>query len=235
MRRWGAAGLAVGIAVALAAQASPASAAYTMNLAAPPDPAIGKPMIIQVTGTQPPPTEWWSLAWLEVVAIPASVVPTCPASALDGGEVAASTGGRVIAIALRPNLDPSGNYANQVGYTPSASGTTLICGYTDDGAGATLATASVALNVPSAEKPANLARPRVTQVGKRLLSCSRGRWSNATGYAYGWWIDGRRIKNADTNRLVITRAARGHKVQCGVGASNAAGASAVASKSLRIR
>lgn len=235
MRRWAAVAVATGVAAALAAQASPASASYTMNLSAPADPAVGKPMIIQVTGTQPPPAEWWSLAWLEVVAIPASVVPTCPVSALDGGEVATSTGGRIIAIALRPNLDPAGNYANQVGYTPSASGATLICGYTDDGAGATLATASLALNVPSAEKRANFARPRVTQVGKRLLSCSRGRWSNATGYAYGWWVDGRRVQNANTNKLVITRAARGHNVQCGVGASNAAGANAVASKSLRIR
>jgi hypothetical protein len=221
--------------------ASPALAStYTMNLTPTASPVIGTPMILEVTGIQPPPDQYWALGWLSVVAIPAKVVSTCPVSAGDGSQVAASTGGAILAIATRPNLDPAGNYVNQVGLTPTAPGTVLLCGYIDDGEGLTLATASLSLSIPAAgtggaAKPKNLARPRITRSGNHL-TCSRGRWSGSpTGWAYGWFLDGYLIKNAKGPTLVINRAARGHRIKCGVGASNAAGATAVASKTLRVR
>ena len=230
------AGMSGLVVAAVAALASPALGAnYTLNLSAPPDATVGQPLVIQASGVQPPPAEWWSLAWLEVVAIPSSVMPQCPAAALDGGQVAAGTGGRILAIALRPNLDQAGNFSNVVGYTPTAPGAMLICGYTDDGAGATLATATMTLNVKGAERPANVAAPRVKRSAARLV-CDPGRWSgNAGGYAYGWLVNGKQRAGATGSSLRVKRALRGRKVQCSVTASNAAGSTTAVSRALRVR
>ena len=114
-------------------------------------------------------------------------MPQCPAAALDGGQVAAGTGGRILAIALRPNLDQAGNFSNVVGYTPTAPGAMLICGYTDDGAGATLATATMTLNVKGAERPANVAAPRVKRSGPGWSATrGAGRATRAATRTAGW-------------------------------------------------
>ena len=112
-----------------------------------------------------------------------------------------------------------------VAYVPTVPGRFLLCGYTDDAATTTLATASLALNVegapgagpnpsPSpAAKPASVERPRVRRAGKKLV-CQRGSWSNGPSrYSYGWLVNGRAKRGASGQKLRITRNLRGRRVQ----------------------
>jgi hypothetical protein len=72
------------------ASTTPALAStYTLNLTMPASTTVGKPVVIQAWGVQPPPSEYWSLAWLEVTAIPTAIASDCPASAEDASTVAA--------------------------------------------------------------------------------------------------------------------------------------------------
>jgi hypothetical protein len=132
--------------------ASPALAAtYTLNLSAPPNVVAGQPAIVKAFGIDPPPDEYWNASWIEVVALPASFVSTCPASSQEGASVADGGAGTILAISMRPTQDAAGNFSNQIGFTPWGSGSLLICGYTDDGAGLTLASASITLDVQPAD------------------------------------------------------------------------------------
>jgi hypothetical protein len=142
--------------VVLGAAASPAlGATYTLNLSAPPTAVAGRPMIVQAFGIDPPPAEYWNASWIEVVAIPTSLTSSCPASAEEGASVAEGGAGEILAISMSPTQDEAGNFSNQIGFTPWAPGSLLICGYTDDGAGLTLASAAITLDVqPAAPAPA---------------------------------------------------------------------------------
>ena len=94
-------------------------------------------------------------------------------------------GGEVLDEFHREDEDAAGNFSMPVAYTPRTTGRFLICGYSDDAATTTLATASLALTVeaaagsgpgPAAE-PASVKRPRVRRSGRKLV-CQRGSWSN---------------------------------------------------------
>jgi hypothetical protein len=138
-----------GVLVALGAAASPAlGSTYTLNLSAPPSGAVGQPMIIQASGSNPADDFFYS--YLDVDAIPASVLSSCPSGYLEASQIATSTyaqGGEWVAVAQRENVDAAGNWSMPVAYTPSVPGRFLICGYTNDGATGTLATASLAVDV----------------------------------------------------------------------------------------
>ncbi len=206
---------------------------YTLNLSAPKTAVVGRPILIKASGVNPPPSEYWASSWMEIVTIPTSVLTSCPATGEDGTGVATQTGGQILAIALRPNLDSQGNFSNTIGYTPPAPGGILVCGYSDDGAGLTLARASLTLNVQG--PPANVQRPSVSR-SRRKLACSPGRWSgNATRYSYGWLVGNKTKRGATGRKLRVTRAVRGRKVRCSVTASNSAGAARAVSRSLRVR
>jgi DNA-binding CsgD family transcriptional regulator len=132
-------------------------------------------------------------------------------------------------------------------YTPRMPGRFLICAYTNDGATATLATASLILDVQGAgapapthsptspapqgmARPANVTKPRVRRSGGKLL-CNRGRWRNSPShYSYRWLVNGRAKRGARGQTLRITRQLRGRRVQCTVTASNAAGATIARSR-----
>jgi hypothetical protein len=118
----------------------------TLNLSGPTVGVVGQPMLIQATGF----SDYGFLLWVESVVIPASVVPACPTSHLDGGQVAAHGGGQIIGVAQRVNPDLAGNYANPIGWTPWAPGTFLVCVYTADGYANTFALAQLAIDVQSA-------------------------------------------------------------------------------------
>jgi hypothetical protein len=244
----------------LSAGASPALAdGYTLHLSAPATVVVGQPIIIEATGVNPPPDQYWAGSWIEVVAIPTTVTTTCPASAEDGTGVATGTGGSVLAISLRPNLDAAGNFTNQIGATATTPGSVLICGYQDDGAGLTLARDSLTIEVRVASsaapaptpaptgspattpsptagaKPGNLTRPRVTRSARRLR-CTRGSWSNhPTRYAFRWLVAGRQMPGQTSGNLRLTHRVRGHKVRCTVTASNAAGATSTTSPTVKVR
>jgi hypothetical protein len=225
--------VAGGILIALGATASPALGAYTLNLSASPTAAVGQPVVIQATGSNPP-TDFFS-SWLDIYAIPASVLGTCPAGYLNAFQVASSTGaqgGEVVARAVREEVDAAGNFSIPSVYTPTVPGRFLICGYTNDGAAGTLATASLVVSAGQGQgiaRPANVSKPRVRRSGKKLV-CKRGRWSNApTRFSYAWLVNGKAKKGARRQKLPITRKLRGRRVQCKVTASNAAGSSTVVS------
>jgi hypothetical protein len=239
----------VGVLVALGVSGTPAAAAtYTLNLSAPPAAVVGQPMIIQATGANP--ADDFFSSWLDVDAVPTSVLSTCPSGYLNASQVASSTsaqGGENLATALREDVDPAGSFSMPVAYTPSTPGRFLICGYTNDGATATLTTASLTVDVrgagapatgpsPSAanaEKPASLEKPRVRRVRRKLV-CRHGRWSNGPSrYSYGWLVSGRARRIASGRKLRVTRTLRGRKVRCSVKASNAAGVTTALSRPYR--
>ena len=230
--------VAGGMLIALGATASPAlGGGYTLNLSASPTAAVGQPVVIQATGSNPP-TDFFS-SWLDISAIPASVLSTCPAGYLNAFQVASSTGaqgGEVVARAVREEVDAAGNFSIPSVYTPAVPGRFLICGYTNDGAAGTLATASLVVSAGQGQgiaRPANVSKPRVRRSGKKLV-CKRGRWSNGpTRFSYAWLVNGKAKKGARRQKLPITRKLRGRRVQCKVTASNAAGSRTVVSPRYR--
>ena len=69
----------------------------------------------------------------------------------------------------------------------------------------------------------------MTRSGNQLR-CTRGKWSNSpTHFSYRWLVAGKTKPGATKSQLAVTRKLRGHSVQCGVKASNAAGSSSVLS------
>jgi hypothetical protein len=219
---------------------------HTLNLSAPSSTAVvGQTIVIQASGSneQEPIVDFSS--YLTVVVIPTSVLSACPADYSSGKQVALSSGaqgGEVLDEHHREDEDAAGNFSMPVAYTPGTPGRFLICGYTDDAATTTLATASLALTMeaagsgpgPAAE-PASIKRPRVRRSGKKLV-CQRGSWSNnPSRYSYGWLVNGKRKRGARGRTLGVTRKLRGRKVQCRVTAHNAAGTTTALSRRLRIR
>jgi hypothetical protein len=247
-RRACASGLAAAagaLAFGTAASAAPA-ATFTLNISAPATAVVGQPFVIQASGTDP--TDQGAL-YLEIDSIATSVATGCPSGYLNAAQLATSTGGDLVAFDQRENLDAAGSFSMPLGYTPKAAGQWLFCGYTDDGATDTLAASSVPVNIQAAggsppasgpppgaiAKPADTTRPRVARSGSRLR-CSAGAWSNAPSrYAYRWLVNGKARKGARSASLAVTRRLRGHKVQCSVRASNAAGAATAVSSPFKVR
>jgi hypothetical protein len=155
MRRICTTAAAIGL-IALAAPATPAFGAFSLDLSAPSTPVVGKPLILQATGT----IDLDELAfpyWFSLDAIPTSVTSTCPADRWVGAQLAESTGGSIVVLSQREAPDAAGNFSIPVGVTPTAPGSLLLCAYTDDGATATLARASMVLNIRPASGPAAIA------------------------------------------------------------------------------
>ena len=223
----------------LGVAASPALAqTYTLNLSGPASATVGHATIMQASGSNPP-DDFFS-SWLDVSAIPTSVLATCPADYLNAAQVARSSyadGGDVVVTAQRENVDAAGNFSFPFGYTPTKAGRFLLCGYTNDGATWTHTTASMTVDVSGGSttgRPSNVKKPKLTRAGGKLV-CSRGVWSNSpSDYSYSWFVDGRRKKGATGRRLAITRSLRNHAVRCKVKASNAAGSKTAASRAMRL-
>ena len=160
-----------------------------------------------------------------------------------------------MAFDQRENFDANGNFSMPLGYTPKSAGGVLFCGYTDDGAADTLATASTLVNVtapPSGSgpsptptptptpaphrlgKPVDVVPPHVFRSGHNLV-CSKGSWSGTpSSYTYGWLVNGKAKRGAHGTKLAVTRPLRGHRVQCSVTARNAAGSSTALSRPLSV-
>ena len=162
-----------------------------------------------------------------------------------------------MAFDVQVNSDPAGNFSIPVGFTPSGSGPLLVCGYTAGLAGETLAIASLTVTVqspapptppppipaapapaattPASTSPASVTAPRLTRTGRQLI-CATGSWSNnPTRFSYRWLIGGNPKPGAKGRTLVVTRRLRGHKVQCSVTATNAAGSRAALSNPFSVR
>ena len=141
------AALATGTAVALAAPAAPAlaegsSLKLTPNTAA----VVGRPLIIQATGTIPPQDVSFPY-YFSLDALPTKLTTTCPPDRWEGVQFAQSNGGSVVVLTQSIRPDAAGRFTIPVAVTPSAPGTVLLCGYTDDGAALTLSDAQLMLNI----------------------------------------------------------------------------------------
>lgn len=231
--------------------ASPAlSAGYTLTITPPPSLTVGKPGVFQASGSNPP--DDFFASWLDVAAIPTSVVPSCPADYLNANQIARSShaqGGDVIVTAQRENVDAAGSFSLSFAFTPTQPGRFLVCAYSNDGATWTHTMASATVDVqaaptgrtttgpsqsPGIAKPVNVKKPTIARSALRL-ACRRGSWSNRPSrYSYTWLVNGRPRRGASGHKLAITRKLRGRKVQCRVRAANAGGTGTAVSRPLRI-
>jgi hypothetical protein len=139
---------AIGLLAATSAQAS----GFTLELSAPPA-VVGQPLVLQATGTIDV-DEIGFPYWFSLDAIPTSLTTTCPPDRWEAAQFANGAGGAVIVLSQRETPDAAGRFTVPVAVTPTAPGTVLLCGYTDDGLTTTLARASLLLEI----KPAAAAR-----------------------------------------------------------------------------
>jgi hypothetical protein len=207
---------------------------FTLGLSGPSSGTVGNALAITAAGTDP--TDGGAL-YLEIDVIPVSLTTTCPTGYLNGSQLASSTSsGALVAFDQPEDFDATGAFTNVNAYTPAATGSFLLCGYTDDGAGDTLAITSRTVSIAAAQrtppvsKPTNTAKPRVTRSGN-TLRCSLGRWGNAPQtYAYHWLVAHKIRSGAHKRTFGSAGTLRGRKVQCRVIASNSAGSTTATSE-----
>jgi hypothetical protein len=136
---------AIGL-LAFAAPAAVASAGgFTLNLTSSSTPVVGTPLVLHATGTIPPQDLGFPY-WFSLDAIPTSVTSTCPPDRWEGAQFGESTGS-IVVLSQSEVPDAAGNFSIPIAVNPSAAGSVLLCAYTDDGAAATLAAASLTLNI----------------------------------------------------------------------------------------
>lgn len=150
--------LAAGAALALGATATPALAnGFGLHLQPQSAAVVGKPMVIQATGTIPP-QDTWAPYWFSLDAISTSVTTTCPADRWEGAQFATANGS-IVVLSQSEKPDSAGNFTIPVAVTPSSPGSVLLCGYTDDGMATTLAAAGMILNIKPAGSGAGSGAP----------------------------------------------------------------------------
>jgi hypothetical protein len=110
---------------------------------------VGQPAILHANGTIPVEDIGFPY-WFSLDAIPTSVTKTCPEDAFEGSQLASSTGGSIVVLTQSERPNGSGEFSIPVGVTPSAPGSLLLCGYTDDGAASTLAVAPLIVHIHKA-------------------------------------------------------------------------------------
>jgi hypothetical protein len=138
--------------LALTAPTAVASAnGFSLKLTASSTPVVGKPMILHATGTIPPQDVGFPY-WFSLDAIPPTTTSTCPPDRWEGAQIAEGGGGSIVVLSQSEIPDAAGNFSIPIAITPTAPGSVLLCAYTDDGAAATLASASLTLNI-RAEPP----------------------------------------------------------------------------------
>jgi hypothetical protein len=173
MRRLGA---ALAVALSLGTPAPALAAGFTLDLAPRSDAVVGRRLIIDARGTIPPADVSFPY-FFSLDAIPTTVTTTCPPDRWEGAQFANANGGSLVVFTQSENPNTAGDFTIPVAVTPRAPGSVLLCGYTDDGADATLAAASLTLHierVPSGP-PAYAARGvrscRALFAGVRERSC----------------------------------------------------------------
>ena len=188
---------AIGL-ITVAGPVSAASAAgFALSLSVPSTPVVGTPMILKATGTMPPSDIPFPY-WFSLDAIPTTLTSTCPPDSWEGFQFA-NTYGTVVVRNQIEVPDAAGNFSIPIAVAPSAPGSLVLCGYTDDGADTTLAAASLTLNIqprrsatsrspqphrprpPGPTPPAS--RPRSVAASVAAWRCSRPRTPAAASEA----------------------------------------------------
>jgi hypothetical protein len=200
--------------LAVATPAASASPGFSMRLSQSGPAVVNKPVIVQATIKNPPVDEYHFLTWFDAVLLRPEAYSTCPFDSGNANQIAPATGGAILTIAQRVNVDAAGNYSMPLGFTPIVTGPLLVCGYVYNEVGFTLSQASVTVNVQGAAA----SRPRVRRSGRRLV-CKGGPG------AYGWLVDGAPRPRAHRRTLRITRGLRGRRVACTITSGGAAATS----------
>ena len=113
---------ALAVAGAAAGLASAADG-FSLALVGPLDPAVaGQPAIVEIAGVNSPPSEYHFMTWLQVDVFVPSVVPECPAGTGEANQLAAGTGGAILTIAQREEVNERGVWSIPLGFTPLAPG-----------------------------------------------------------------------------------------------------------------
>jgi hypothetical protein len=219
---------------------------HSLSLSGPPTATVGQPSVLQASGTVSDDPSVYLARYINMYALPVSVVPTCPATYQNALQIKDSTtaqGGQTVAL----SVPVDGSFSVPLAFNPTAAGRFLLCGYLHEGVG-TDAMASLPVDVaappsgggdpanttPPAARPSSLAKPTLSRSGRKLV-CGRGTWSGApTTYAYRWTVDGKRKAGAVGRKLRISRKLRGHTIRCGVTATNAAGSTTALSRARRL-
>ena len=232
----------------LVATAQPAAAAtHYIHMSAPARIPLGASAVINIDGVVAPPAEFWDSSWIEVVALPGALMPECPGDAQSAGSIAEEAG-NILAIAMHPNSDEAGNFANSVGLTARGVGTVMICGYLYTEVGTPTAGASMRLEVVATAqagdatagpggaggRPVSVRRPWVTQSGSRLV-CHKGTWQSARTFAYNWYVDGSLRRTTSPRPIAPLPAYRGHRFSCKVTAYGPGGSASAMSGTMRLR
>lgn len=247
-------GLVTGLATGLALAAVPPGAAtepgHSLALTGPAAAGIGTPSTMTATGTVP--ADVFLNRYVNVYAIPQSVLASCPADYTAGMNAAygsSSAGGTTVAN----HVQVEGGFSVPIVWTPTHAGTFLLCGYLHEGV-ETMAYAQHVMSVsgaatpPAPPTPGTPGTPGTGQSAPDMLTatglkrkgarlvCTRGTWSGSpTSYSWVWKVDGKRKAKATSSKLRVTRALRGSKVRCGVVATNAAGSTTGLSRTLKVR
>lgn len=230
------AALAAGVLVTTSLTASAAAVeAGSLSLSGPGRATVGETSVLTASGHVP--SDAMLERYLNVYAIPTSVVTTCPAEFTNAQQLAyasESEGSDYVAYWVKVE----GDFSIPLAYKPRQAGTFVLCGYLHEGQ-YTDARAQHHVTVDGGQgagaAPSNLTRPSIKRDGPRLI-CRKGSWSgNPTSYRYAWLVDGRVRTGATTRTLRITRSVRGSLVKCRVRAANASGSTAATSAAFRVR
>ena len=162
--------LSLGAALAACALAAPPAFAdgFTLDLTPQGDAVVGRPLLIQATGTVPPASIGFPY-WFSLDAIPSRVTTTCPPDRWEGAQFANANGGSIVVFTQSEHPGLTGHFTVPVAVTPTAAGSVLLCAYTDDGADTTLAGASLMLHI----KPAPSRRCRRLRSHRARTRCLR--------------------------------------------------------------
>ncbi len=160
--------LAAATAIALGALAAPALAGtFTLDLEPQSGAVVGRPLVIKATGSVPPEDVGFPY-WFSLDAISAAVTTTCPADQGEGAQFALGGGGSIVVLSQTQHPNLAGDFMIPVAVTPSAPGSLLLCGYTDDGGAVTLARTSLLLHIkPAHRESLRKAKQRCWRIHKR--------------------------------------------------------------------
>jgi hypothetical protein len=142
--------LAATAAIALGVCTAPATAmGFGLELVPQSSAVVGQPMTVQATGTIPSQDLVYPY-FFTLHAIPNTSVETCPFDEFDGALFAIASGGGTLVLRAGEHPDLAGNFSIPVTVTPTAPGSALLCGYTDDGGAVTEAAAALVLDISPA-------------------------------------------------------------------------------------
>ena len=138
----------IGAVVAVGAPAASAAASpFHLALKGPRTSVVGRPVIFRAVGSNPPYAQYPYPTWLSVSLLRSRVISRCPRDGNEAAQLAASTGGALLAVALREDANAAGRFTIRIGFTPIIRARFLLCAYSSNENGSVFAIGSNRLTV----------------------------------------------------------------------------------------